>query len=455
LKITIKNELFLSDIPIPLRIEAQETLTIQNPEYIDKKRLGRWIGKTPKLIKCYGKFKDKLIVPRGFGSQFVRIAKRHNVPVDYDDQRRILPEIDFEFHGKLKPFQVKATSDVLKRDFGTLSAATGSGKTVMGLYLISVRKQPTLIIVHTKELLIQWTERTETFLDIPREEIGIIGAGKKKIGEKITVALVQSLYKCAEEVKNHFGYVIVDECHRAPSRTFTDAITCFDCKYMTGLSATPYRRDKLSKLIYWYVGDVLHEVDKDELIDRGDILQADVVIRNTSFETDLDASIEYSIVLKQLTQDIHRNRLICRDIVTESKKEGTCIVLSDRKDHCKQLQWLLKFEFKVDSEVLTGSTQTSKRKEIVECLKNGNIKVLIATGQLIGEGFDCKHLSTMILATPTKFEGRVLQYVGRILRPAPGKKKPKIYDYVDINVPVLFASAKSRKRTLSSSVKEL
>jgi len=447
MQILIKNELFLSDMPPELRNEIQETLTLQNPEYLDKKRMGRWMGKTPRLIKCYATFRDKLIVPRGFGAHLVRMAKQHNVTVKYDDQRRILPEIDVSFHGNLKPFQSTAVNDMLKRDFGTLSAATGSGKTVMGLYLISARKQPALVIVHTKELLNQWLDRAEAFLKIPKEEIGIIGSGKKSTGRRITVALVQSLYKCADEIKHHVGYILVDECHRAPSRTFTDAITCFDCKYMTGLSATPYRRDKLSRLIYWYVGDVLHEVDKGALIDRGDILQVDVITRETSFETDLDASVDYSLVLRQLTQDIKRNRLICRDIAEEAKNQGTCIVLSDRKDHCKNLQFLLRHEFKVDSEVLTGATGALKRQETVGSLENGEIKVLIATGQLIGEGFDCKHLSTMFLATPIKFEGRVLQYIGRILRPTPGKDKPKLYDYVDINVPVLVASAKSRKRT--------
>ena len=447
MNLLIKNELFVSDIPIKLRNEIQDTLTLPNPEYLDKKRMGRWMGKTPRLIKCYAKFKDKLIVPRGFGAHLVRMAKKHNVAVEYDDQRRILPEVNVSFHGKLKPFQSKAANDILKRDFGTLSAATGSGKTVMGLYLISARKQPALIIVHTKELLNQWIDRTETFLGIPKEEIGVIGSGKKKIGSKVTISLVQSLYKCADEIRQHFGYIMVDECHRAPSRTFTDAITCFDCKFMTGLSATPYRRDKLSRLIYWYVGDVLHEVDKGALIDRGDILQAEVITRETSFETDLDASVDYSLVLKQLTQDMERNRLICRDIAEEAKKEGTCIVLSDRKDHCKNLQFLLRHEFKVNSEVLTGSTKRLKRQETVECLENGDIKVLIATGQLVGEGFDCKHLSTMFLATPIKFEGRVLQYIGRILRPTQGKDKSKIYDYVDTNVPVFVASAKSRKKT--------
>jgi len=140
------------------------------------------------------------------------------------------------------------------RDFGALSAPTGSGKTVVTLALIAKRRQPVLIVVHTRELQDQWMARIETFLGIPREEVGIIGGGKKRIGSKITVALVQSLYKVAGDICHHVGHLVVDECHRAPSRTFTEAVTAFDCHYMTGLSATPWRRDGLSRLIYWYLG---------------------------------------------------------------------------------------------------------------------------------------------------------------------------------------------------------
>ncbi len=160
---------------------------------------------------------------------------------------------------------------MVNADWGALISATGSGKTTMGLYLVAQRKQPTLIIVHTKNLLTQWVDRIESFLNIPKKEIGIIGNGKKKIGDKITVATVQSLYKCAGEVAPHIGHIIVDECHRAPSRTFTEAVTAFDSKYMLGLSATPYRRDKLSKLIFWHLGDTHHEIDKSHLIEKGHI----------------------------------------------------------------------------------------------------------------------------------------------------------------------------------------
>ena len=293
----------------------------------------------------------------------------------------------------------------------------------------------------------QWVDRIETFLGIPADEVGIIGGGKKRIGKRITVALVQSLYKCTREVSQHIGHLIIDECHRTPSRTFTEAVSSFDSKYMLGLSATPWRRDKLSKLIFWFLGDVIHEVNKTDLVENGHILQAEVVTRETSFKPYYDPTNEYSRMLGELTADDERNHLIAGDVARESQNGGgICLVLSDRRGHCERLKSVLLDKFKVPAEVLTGDVSNSQRKDIVSRLNAGKIKILIATGQLIGEGFDCPEMQTLFLATPIKFSGRVLQYLGRILRPAPGKENARVFDYVDANVGVLVASAKARKR---------
>lgn len=447
MEITINNKLKLSDVPKKLHHTVCGKLTILNPKWIENNKMGRWNGGTPKHLRFYEKTDSGLIAPRGFTRQLLGMACKHNVSYQIEDQRRILPEIDLVFHGKLRPFQEQAVTDILSRDFGVLNAATGSGKTVMALYIIAERKQPALVVVHTKELFNQWCDRIEDFLEIPRVEVGIIGDGKKVIGKQITVALVQSLYKCSSEVFPHIGHLVADEAHRTPSRTFTEATTAFDCKYMLGLSATPFRRDGLTKLIYWHIGDQCHEVDKSKLIKNGDVLEVDASIRETNFTTHIDPSAEYSRMLSALTQDPERNRLIACDVAGEVKNGGgICLVLSDRKAHCEALQQILLNDYNISSQVLTGSTPVKQRQIIVDSLNRGEIKCLIATGQLIGEGFDCKGLSVLFLSTPVRFSGRLLQYLGRVLRPAKGKTKAKVYDYVDALVPVLWASAKSRQK---------
>jgi superfamily II DNA or RNA helicase len=445
--ITVDNRLRLADIPPDFEKIIRPRLTISNPKYEEAERMGRWTGDIDPYLCYWQKTRDGvLILPRGYTRRLIFGARKHDVRYSVDDRRRILPEVPVEFHGQLRDFQKEALADILSRDFGTLQAPTGSGKTVMGLAAIAARKQPALIVVHTRELLNQWMDRIWTFLQIPRQEIGQIGAGKIQIGNRITVALVQSLYKCAQDVAPQIGFLIVDECHRAPSRTFVEAVSAFDCKYMLGLSATPWRRDKLTRLIYWYLCDQVHEVDRAALQEKGHILKAEVVWRETDFQTTFDPTEEYSRMLSELTQDPTRNQLIASDVARAARNGGgTCLCLTDRKAHCETLSGLLKGHG-IDAPVLTGDTAKREREEIVERLNRGGIRVLISTTQLLSEGFDAKCLSTLFLCTPIKWQGRLTQCVGRILRPAPGKDSATVYDYLDVNVGVLQAAARSRAR---------
>ncbi len=452
MKIRITKHIYLNDIKGELYDSLIETFTIQNPKWIENVRMGRWNKGTPRYIKLYKKASGGLIIPRGYARQLILLCRRMKISYDIEDRRRMLPEINFQFKGQLKPFQEIAVKKMTAKDFGTLSAPTGSGKTVMALHILVKRKQSVLIVVHTKSLAFQWIERINEFLGVPEDEIGLIGAGKKKVGKKITVSLVQSLYKCADDVSKTIGFLIVDECHRTPSRTFTEAVSKFDSKYMLGLSATPWRRDKLSKLIFLYLGDVHHEVDQANLIKTGDVLSVDVVIRKTGFQPYFDPTTDYSRMLTELVTDDERNRLIAGDVAKEAfDTTGVCLVLSDRKKHCETLRAILRYRFKVSSEILTGDVPIEERKEIIKRLNNGEVKILVGTGQLVGEGFDCRNLSTLFLATPIKFSGRVVQYLGRVLRPAPGKDRARVFDYVDVNVGPLAAAARARLKVYHDS----
>ncbi len=446
MRIEVSNKIHITGAPARLKTAIQDRLTLANPKWVENERMGRWQRGTPREIRCYDlDSAGGLIVPRGFIGQLMAMARQYKVSPTVIDSTRELDPVEINFKGRLKPFQDKAVADIASRRFGTLSAPTGGGKTVMGLYLIAKRKQPALVVVHTRELLNQWIDRAAAFLDIPVEEIGIIGGGKQRIGGRLTIAMVQTLVKCADDIVPHIGHLVVDECHRTPSRTFTDAVTAFDCKYMLGLSATPWRRDKLSQLIFWHLGDVQHEVDRAELQEAGHILKAEIVTRKTDFSTACDPSAEYPRMLKELTEDHARNCLIARDVASQVG-HGVSLVLSDRKDHCHAIQSILRDRHGIDAVVLTGDTPTRQREDIVASLNNGRVPVLVATGQLIGEGFDCRCLSRLFIVTPIKFDGRLLQYVGRILRPGPGTATPRVYDYVDLNVGPLAAAARARQK---------
>ncbi len=410
--------------------------------------MNRWNRGTPKLLRFYGKTPGGgLTIPRGYLRQLILLCRKQNVNYSIEDKRTHLEPVDVEFKGHLKPFQKHAVRVMLAKDFGTLSAPTGSGKTVMALFMIAQRRQPSLIVVHTKELAFQWVNRVETFLGISASDVGMIGAGKKSMGKEITIALVQTLYRYVDDVAPHIGHLIVDECHRTPSRTFTEAVSAFASRYMMGLSATPWRRDGLSKLIFLHLGDVHHEIEKNRLITSGDVLRSEVITRHTNFKPYHDPVHEYSKMLSELTADDARNRLIASDIASEAEtNKGVCLVLSDRKKHCETLQFLLKHKYHTHSELLTGDLKSCDRHEVLRRLDAGDVKVVIATGQLMGEGFDHSALTTLFITTPVKFSGRVLQYLGRVLRPSPGKELARIYDYVDIYVDPLVAAARARQK---------
>jgi superfamily II DNA or RNA helicase len=430
MRILVSSEVEVMGCPLALTEALRRRLTFDNPAYIEAKRMERSTRGIPPILRFFKERGRALIVPRGMARWIVTTAREDGIPCEIDDRRRSCPAVAFSFKGALRDYQNEAVRAILARDFGVLTAPTGSGKTVMALAVVAKRRQPTLIIVHTRELAEQWAARIETFLGIPREEVGRIGGGKRIVAP-ITVAMVQTLYKCVDEVAPRFGHLIVDECHRAPARTFTEAVSAFDCRYMLGLSATPWRRDKLSKLIYYFLGDKVYEVERDRLLQSRAILPAELVIRKTSFTAISDPTENYPAALTELTENPERNALIVDDVFDLCKTiPGTILVLSDRKDHLATLAKLIRIRGEACA-ILTGDLPKKKRIQIVNSLNRGKVRILLATGQLVGEGFDCPNLHALVLATPVRFSGRVIQYLGRVLRPADGKDKAIVVDYCD------------------------
>ncbi len=439
-KITFKT----NNLPDRVTRKLQERLIFDNPQFLENEKRGYSTYNVPEKLCFIKEDGDSYIIPRGFINQLTRILKCNSVPFKIIDRTTSLPETHFEFTGELYPYQTEAVQKILSKRFSVLNAPTGSGKTVIALKAIAQRRQPTLIITHTKELLYQWRDRIEQFLSIPKEEIGTIGDGRKEIGKQITVAIINSLYKFIDKVKGYPGFVIIDECHRTPSRTFTKVLKKFNSRYMLGLSATPYRRDGLTKLIYLYIGDTVHTVDIQELQKSKKVMTATLRITETGF--DYPFMDDYQSLISDLVCDQERNEIIVKDVINQVNTEtGIALVISDRKRHCEILRSLIEAEG-IETRLLTGEINNGKRKSIIEELNQGGVKVLVATGQLIGEGFDLKTLSSIFITTPIKFSGRVKQYIGRILRMAHGKDKAIIYDYSD-KLGILQYSFKNRLRT--------
>jgi len=462
----------------------QAGLTFRNPAYAEAMARLRAQGRGTsvpydsdgrpiwKFIRGWRVAGGNLIVPRGCASEVMDILGLGLGDVAVRTRR--LPPTGLTFRGELKPAQEPAMQAVLGRRFGCLDSPTGSGKTVMGLYAIAARQQPALVVVHLGKLVNQWVERAEQFLGLGREEVGIIGQDQWRIGKALTIALVQTLHKCAGEVAPHVGHLVVDECHHCPATTFTQAVSRFDSAYMLGLSATHRRADGLTPLIYWYLGPLVYSVPRSVLLRDGVIVEVEPVFRETGWTPDdemmrlLELRTEMAAagykgeeievskddrkavntaqasLVAAMTRDQGRNEMIAADVAAEAAN-GPCIVLTDRKSHAEELARLVAARG-VRVEYCHGGVKRQRQEEIVRALNEGGIRVLVGTGQLLGEGFDCKALAALFLATPIKFSGRLEQYLGRVARGADGKLRARVYDYVDQEVPTLMRAARERMR---------
>jgi len=294
--------------------------------------------------------------------------------------------------------------------------------------------------VHSKELLYQWQEALMKFTG---EECGLLGDGKFLI-KPITVGIINTVQKNVPKLSSHFGHIICDECHRIAASSWADTIQEFPAKHYLGLTATPFRRDGLGNAIFASLGPKRHKVNKDMLFKTKAVLKPDIYRIESDFKY-LFLN-DYATMISKLTKDIARNNLIIDEIRSDLKfNNENILVVSDRKQHCLTMQEMLLNKHGIESLVLTGSINKTKRKEIIKQVKSGKCKVLFATINLIGEGFDAPDLTSLFLTTPVKFAGRLLQAIGRILRPKKGKV-PRVNDVRDNNVQVLQYSGYNRDR---------
>ena len=383
LQITLNNKLHISrgHCPLPLLNLIKEQLNFLNTEYIIKKKAGLNTWNTQPYFKVMEEENGHIIIPRGMTGKVLRFCKDHKIGFNFLDRREKLPSIEFTSIIKLKGFQEIALEATRKRDLGILSAPPGTGKTVMGLAIIAEKRQPALIVVHRQQLAEQWKEKTQSFLKIPKHEIGFIEKGESKIGKKITIGMIQSLTKQElEKLRHSFGIILIDECHHIPAETYRDCIEQFHSYFLYGLTATPFRKNNDEKLLFAYLGDVIAEISMQTLSKNKAVT---VLIRDTNLETPFNAKTDkVETLLKILIHDSDRNRLILLDIEKEISAGRKAVILTERKEQIEVLRQYLKQQYEVIT--LSGEDGETQRKQKWKLLQERDFDVLITTGQLFG-----------------------------------------------------------------------
>ena len=363
-------------ITTPLIHFLKEELNFANSEFFIKKKSGKNTFGTERYFKLVEETENEIIIPRGFIGKLLRFCKEQKIDFDFQDHRKLKESINFSFHATLRTHQNKAVKSVSKKDFGVIVAPPGSGKTIIGLKIISEKKQPVLIVVHRIQLLGQWQERVQAFLGIPKHEIGIIGKGKTKIGKQITIATIQSLPKQIEQIQNQFGTILLDECHHIPAETFRSTIEKLNTFYLYGLTATPFRKYNDGKLIFAFLGEIISEVESTEI---ENFKHAQIIVRNTNLDIPFNSKTEsFETLSKILIHDSERNKLILNDIKIELSKGKRIAIITEKKDHIDTLCLFLKQSFEVVT--LSGDDSESNKKSKWKTLQQGNFQILITTG---------------------------------------------------------------------------
>ncbi len=445
IEIVINGQMYLKRLHLNRKLIKfiRENLNFLNSDFLVKKNMGKSTFDTEKYFRLIEETPDGVILPRGFAANLIAYCKKEGLSFKIIDNRRKLNPVDFESDIELRPEQERAIEKTLDKDFGVIVSPPGSGKTIIGLELIAQKRQPALIIVHRKQLFDQWLDRIQSFLKIPKKDIGQIGGQKFKVGKEITVAMIQSLSRNEkiDEISSNFGTIIVDECHHIPAKSFREAIVNFNSYYLYGLTATPKRKNNDEKLIYVYIGKVLYTANQIEQISQKKI-KVEINIKETKLFAPFDYRIDkYETISRILIHDTHRNSLIIDDVENNSERFKTFLILTERKAHVDILNLYLKDKY--ETITIHGEDSESSRKSKIEQLKQGHYKIVISTGQYFGEGIDLNNLECLIIAYPFAFEGKLIQYIGRIQHSG---NPPVIFDYRDSKIDYYEKMFKQRNR---------
>ncbi len=459
MRITLSDGIYVDAVNLRPRIQNQirRMAAFSNPVFYKNQAMGLSNFENYRYIYLGSDEGGFIKVPRGILENLIKECEKAGIEYEIEDKRSKGHPIHVEFIGKLKESQIPAVERLLQNDNGILNAATAFGKTVVCCNVIAKKQVSTLILIQSSALMEQWREALEKFLyideELPEYETP---TGRKKKRKSLVgklqgahdsttgiIDLVMAGSVCKNGVYHRrlkeYGLILVDECHHAASDTIVDILQEANAKYVYGVTATPFRGDGLEKINYMLLGPIRYQfTSKDRAKEQG--IEHLVYPRFTRavaprFSQDrMHPNEAYEII----RNNEDRDELIIRDVKQCVDSGRTPVVLSKYVEHSQRLyQRLINYADKVF--LLSGGNSKKEHKEILKRMSQvttNESMILVATGKLIGEGFDYPRLDTLIMATPVAWKGVVEQYAGRLNRDYDGKKSVIIYDYVDSHIPM-------------------
>jgi superfamily II DNA or RNA helicase len=448
LTVTLANMLYFDKAPLPQALANRliRLAAFQNPEFYKAQAMRLSVWDEPRVIGCAENFPNHIALPRGCLDAAKQLLRENGIRCELRDERFGGSALDLRFEGTLRPDQEAAVAAVLAHDTGIQCAPTAFGKTVTAAAAIARRGVNTLVLVHRAELLKQWQERLKSFLGAERGLIGTIGGGKSKPSGRIDIAVMQSLHRRGEtsELVENYGQVAVDECHHISAVSFEPILKRSRAKYVLGLTATPIRRDGRQPIIFMQCGPTRHVAVRS----AGTPQTLEVIPRYLTAPVRLATDVGIQDVFRALASNAGRTAAIADEVARTYAQGHKVLALTERTEHLEAIAAALAGRAPT-LFTLHGRMSKKQRAILVEqlgALPPDAPRVLLATGKLVGEGFDHPPLDTLVLAMPISWKGTLQQYAGRLHREHADKTHVRIIDFVDAGHPALLRMWGKRQR---------
>jgi superfamily II DNA or RNA helicase len=448
LTVTLANLIYFekSALPQALANRLIRLAAFQNPEFYKAQAMRLSVWDKPRVIGSAENYPQHIALPRGCLDAAQALLRDNGIRCHRRDERCSGERIGVDFVGVLRPDQERTAAAMLQHDAGVLCAPTAFGKTVTAAAIIARRGVNTLVLVHRTELLKQWQQRLQAFLGVGKGVVGTIGGGKAKPTGRIDIAVMQSLSRQGEvsALVENYGQVIVDECHHVGAASFDAILKRTKAKFVLGLTATPIRRDGQQPIIFMQCGPIRHTAARPASAPH----DLEVVPRSRSSRIELPTTAGIQDVFRHLAQDLARTEAIAAEIAGAWELGRKVLVLTERTEHLDAIRVALAARVP-HPFVLHGRMSKKQRAVLIaelDALAPDAPRVLLATGKLVGEGFDHPPLDTLVLAMPVSWKGTLQQYAGRLHREHASKTDVRIIDFVDTGHPALLRMWDKRQR---------